>query len=353
MAVYLDYHATTPVDPRVLEVMLPFFTDQFGNPSSASHAWGWKAQAAVEDARRDVAKLIGAGAREVVFTSGATESNNFAIRGAADVAPQGRRHVVVSAIEHKSVLEAARRLEQGGWTVTIAPVQADGRLDLDALERAITDRTALVSVIVANNEIGVVQSLTDVVRLAHARGALVHSDAAQAAGKIPVDVEATGIDLLSITAHKMYGPKGCGALYIRKKTALAPLLCGGGQERGLRSGTLNVPGIVGFGKASAIARAEMAAESVRLQTLRDRLLAGLRAALDGVVVNGSLDHRLPHNLHVSFDDVDGESLLIGIHQQIGKDFRFIGGVIDQDVRRQFSLSDLFGPLIAKDVGQRG
>jgi cysteine desulfurase len=312
MAVYLDYHATTPVDPRVLEVMIPFFTDQFGNPSSASHAWGWKAHAAVDDARREVGRLIGAGAKDIVFTSGATESNNFAIRGFADVAPADRRHLAVSAIEHKSVLEAARRLERDGWALTVVPVRPDGLIDLDALERAVTTRTALVSVIAANNEIGVIQPLDDIVRIAHAKGALVHSDAAQAAGKIPLDVEAIGIDLASITAHKMYGPKGCGALYIRKRTALAPLICGGGQERGLRSGTLNVPGIVGFGKASSLARAEMPAESVRLAALRDRLLAGLRSSLDGVGVNGSLERRLPHNLHVSFDGVDGESLLIGI-----------------------------------------
>jgi cysteine desulfurase len=312
MAVYLDYHATTPVDPRVLEVMIPFFTDQFGNPSSASHAWGWKAHAAVDDARREVGRLIGAGAKDIVFTSGATESNNFAIRGFADVAPADRRHIAVSAIEHKSVLEAARRLERDGWDLTVVPVRPDGLIDLDALERAVSTRTALVSVIAANNEIGVIQPLDEIVRIAHAKGALVHSDAAQAAGKIPLDIEKVGIDLVSITAHKMYGPKGCGALYIRKRTALAPLICGGGQERGLRSGTLNVPGIVGFGKASTLARAEMPAESARLAALRDRLLAGLRASLDGVVVNGSLERRLPHNLHVSFDGVDGEALLIGI-----------------------------------------
>jgi cysteine desulfurase len=310
--VYLDYHATTPVDRRVVEAMVPFFTETFGNPASSSHAWGWKAQEAVESARRDVAGLIGATPREVVFTSGATESNNFAVQGVALRAPANRRHIVVSAIEHKAILESASRLEAAGWRVSIAPVHADGRLDLDAFGRLVTAETALVSVIAANNEVGVIQSLADVAAIAHRHGALVHTDAAQAVGKIPVDVEAMGVDLLSLTAHKTYGPKGCGALFIRRRTYIAPFMVGGGHERGLRSGTLNVPGIVGLAKACAIAAAEMPAESVRLRGLRDRLLAGLRDSLDGVTVNGSLDHRLPHNLHVSFAEVDGESLLIGV-----------------------------------------
>ena len=310
--VYLDYHATTPVDPRVLEAMLPFFTEHFGNPASASHAWGWKAQEAVEAARRDVASLIGATPREIVFTSGATESNNLALDGIARTAPAGRRHLVVSAIEHKSVLEAAKSLEAAGWRLSVIPVTRDGLLDLDALRAAVSDETAIVSVMAANNEIGVIQPLAEIVQMAHARGALVHSDAAQAVGKIAIDVGALGIDLLSITGHKMYGPKGCGALYVRKRTELAPAIRGGGQERGLRSGTLNVPGIVGLGRACAVARAEWREESRRLAALRDRLLTGLRSGLDGVVVNGSLEHRLPHNLHVCFDGVDGDSLLIGI-----------------------------------------
>jgi cysteine desulfurase len=310
--VYLDYHATTPVDPRVLREMLPYFSEAFGNPASASHAWGWKAQEAVEKARRDVAALIGASAREVVFTSGATESNNFAIRGAAEIAPEGRRHIVVSVIEHKSVLEAAKRLESEGWRATRVPVHADGRIDMDALKTALTPDTAIVSVMAANNEVGVIQPIAEVAAVAHGAGALVHVDAAQAVGKIPDDVQASGVDLLSLTAHKMYGPKGCGALYIRKRTELAPLICGGGQERGLRSGTLNVPGIVGLGVACAIAKSDMPEESPRLARLRDRLLAGLRARVDGVSVNGSIEHRLPHNLHVNFDGVDGSELLIGI-----------------------------------------
>lgn len=310
--VYLDYHATTPVDPRVLEVMLPFFTQEFGNPASASHAFGWKAQEAVETARRQVAALIGASAREIVFTSGATESNNWAIKGVAAAAAASRRHVVCSAIEHKSVLEACKSLESSGWSLTIVPVDRDGRVDLAALAGVVTEQTALVSVMAANNEIGVVQPLAEIVAIAHAKGALVHSDAAQAVGKIPLDVQALGIDLLSLTAHKMYGPKGCGALFIRKKTNLAPFIIGGGQERGFRSGTLNVPGIVGLGYACHLDRLEMAEECARLRALRDRLLEGLSARVGGVRVNGTMAARLPHNLHVAFDDVDGESLIIGI-----------------------------------------
>jgi len=309
--VYLDYHATTPVDRRVLDAMLPFFTEEFGNAASASHEWGWAAKAAVEAARRDVGELIGAAARDIVFTSGATESNNLGICGVADRAPETRREIVVSAIEHKSVLEVARRYEPQGWSVMVVPVGRDGRLDLQALAEAVTDRTALVSVMAANNEIGVVQPLAAIGAIAHACGALVHVDAAQAAGKIPIDVDAMDIDLLSLTAHKMYGPKGSGALYIRRRIELAPRQVGGGHERGLRAGTLNVPGIVGLGRACAICRAEMTADAGRTAALRDRLLAGLQAAV-GVEINGSMEYRLPNNLHVNFPGVDGESLLIGI-----------------------------------------
>jgi cysteine desulfurase len=310
--VYLDSHATTPVDPRVLAAMLPYFTEHFGNPASASHAWGWKAQEAVEAARRDVAALIGATPREIVFTSGATESNNFAVSGVAARAPAGRHGIITSAIEHKSLLETSKRLGDAGWRVTILPVHRDGRIDLEVLASALRAPTALVSVMGANNEIGTVQPLAEIGALVHAAGALFHVDAAQAVGKIPIDVNAMQIDLLSLTGHKMYGPKGCGALFVRKRTDLLPLIVGGGQERGMRSGTLNVPGIVGVGQACAICRVEMAAESARLAKLRDRLLAGLRANLDGVTVNGSLEHRLPHNLHVSFANVDHASLVLGI-----------------------------------------
>ncbi len=316
--VYLDYHATTPVDPRVLEAMLPYFTEVFGNPASSSHQWGWKAQEAVEEARRRVAALIGATAREIVFTSGATESNNFAIKGVAASAPADRRHVVCSAIEHKSVLEGCKGLGKSGpltgndWTCTIVPVDRDGRLDLDALAGVVTEQTALVSVMAANNEVGVLQPLAEIAAIAHAKGALFHTDAAQGVGKVPIDVQAMNIDLLSLTGHKMYGPKGCGALYIRRRTELCPLIQGGGQERGMRSGTLNVPGIVGLGYACLIDKREMSEECARLARLRDRLLEGLRSRVGGVRVNGSMEHRLPHNLHVGFDDVDGASLLVGI-----------------------------------------
>lgn len=309
--VYLDYHATTPVDPRVLEAMLPYFTEVFGNPASSGHKWGWRAQEAVEQARREIAALIGATAREIVFTSGATESNNLAICGVADRCG-ARRHLALSAIEHKSVLERVSLLARSGWRVSVIPVDRNGLLDLDALHDALGPETALVSVMAANNEIGVIQPLAEIGAIAHAHGAVFHVDAAQAVGKIPIDVGAMQIDLLSLTGHKMYGPKGCGAIYVRKRTDLAPLIVGGGQERGLRSGTLNVPGIVGLGRACAIGRAEMPEESVRTARLRDRLLSGLRSRLDGIVVNGSLERRLPNNLHVSFTGVDGESLLIGI-----------------------------------------
>jgi cysteine desulfurase len=311
-SIYLDYHATTPVDPRVLQAMLPYFTEVFGNPASASHAFGWKAMEAVEGARRQVAALIGANAREIIFTSGATESNTFAIRGVTDCATTTRRRVVTSAIEHKSILEGYARLASLGWDVVIVPVDRGGRLRLDELERAVNADTALVSVMAANNEIGVVQPLEDIGRIARASGALFHVDGAQAAGKIPIDVNAMNIDLLSLTGHKMYGPKGCGALFVRRRTELTPLITGGGQERGMRSGTLNVPGIVGLGCACEICRKEMTEENARLRHLRDRLLKGLTSGVDGVVVNGTLDHRLPHNLHVCFEGVEGEKLLMGI-----------------------------------------
>jgi cysteine desulfurase len=310
--VYLDCHATTPVDPRVLEAMLPFFREDFGNAASSTHQWGWKAQAAVEQARREVAGLVGATAREIVFTSGATESNNLAIRGSAGVAPSGRRQVVVSAIEHKSVLEVAALLGRQGWQVTLVPVDRDGLVRLEALEAAVSDATALVSVIAANNEIGVIQPLDRIGAIVKARGAVFHVDAAQAVGKVPIDVGTMQIDLLSITAHKIYGPKGCGALFVRTRVELEPLLLGGGHERGVRAGTLNVPGIVGLGAACAIYRAEMADEARRVGRLRDRLLAGLESAAGGIIVNGSREHRLANNLHVTFDGVDGESLMVGI-----------------------------------------
>jgi cysteine desulfurase len=313
--VYLDYHATTPVDPRVLEAMLPYFTAHFGNPASRQHAFGWEADQAVDAARAQIAALIGASAREVVFTSGATESNNLAIKGTALARRERGRHIVTVATEHKSVLDSCKCLERDGWSVTRLGVGADGFVRIDELESALTDRTVLVSVMAANNEIGVLQPLAEIAALVRSRGALLHSDAAQAAGKIPIDVDALGVDLMSVTAHKCYGPKGIGALYIRRTKPKIELACqidGGGHENGLRSGTLNVPGIVGLGKAAEICRLEMPQESARLSALRDRLLDGIRRGVDGVRVNGSLERRLPHNLHVSFDGVDGQDLLISL-----------------------------------------
>lgn len=313
--VYLDYHATTPVDPRVLAAMLPYFTEHFGNPASRQHKWGWKAQEAVDRGRAQVADLIGASASEIVFTSGASESNNLAIKGVALACRDRGTHIVISSIEHKSVLDSCKHLEQAGFSVTRLRVTSEGFVDLDELASVVTEKTLLVSVMAANNEIGAIQPLADVARIAHARGALVHTDAAQAAGKIPLKVETLGVDLLSLTGHKYYGPKGAGALYVRRQKPRIRLECqidGGGHENGLRSGTLNVPGIVGLGAAAEICRNEMAAESGRLAGLRDRLLDGLRERLGDVRVNGSLTARLPHNLHVSFDDVEGEALLLAL-----------------------------------------
>ena len=313
--VYLDYHATTPVDPRVLEEMLPYFCERFGNAASRQHAFGWEAEEAVDRARSRIAALINASAREVVFTSGATESNNLAIKGVARGLRDRGDHLVTVATEHKSVLDSCRRLEKEGWKLTIVGVTGDGFVDLDQLRDAVTDRTVLVSVMAANNEIGVLQPLAEISAIVKPRGALLHTDAAQAAGKVPLDVEALGVDLLSLTAHKAYGPKGAGALYVRHRRPRLPLEClidGGGHENGLRSGTLNVPGIVGLGAALEIARKEMPVEGPRLASLRDRLLDGLRANLDGLRLNGCGIKRLPHNLHVSFDDVEGEALLMAL-----------------------------------------
>jgi cysteine desulfurase len=312
--IYLDHHATTPVDRRVLDAMLPFFSERFGNAASRQHRFGWEANDAVERARKQVAALIGSSTKEIVFTSGATEANNLAIKGTAEAARAKGDHIVTLATEHKAVLDPCKRLEERGWRVTVLPVQRDGLVDLSELEDAVTDRTALVSVMAAHNEIGVLQEIREIAAVAHSKGALVHTDAVQAVGKVPVDVEDLGVDLLSMTAHKIYGPKGVGALFVRRRLPvnLMPQIDGGGQERGLRSGTLNVPGIVGLGAAADIARAEMAVEAKRLAVLRDRLLERLRAVVVGVTVNGSLDARLPGNLNVSFPRVDGEALLVSL-----------------------------------------
>ncbi len=313
--IYLDFHATTPVDPRVLEAMLPYFTEHFGNAASRTHAYGWKADAAVETARRQVAALLGASAKEVVFTSGATESNNLAIKGAARALRSRGNHIVTVVTEHKAVLDSCKRLEHEGFEITRLGVGSDGRIDLDQLRDAVTERTVLVSVMAANNEIGVLQPIAEIGAIAHERGALMHSDAVQAVGKVPFNVAELPVDLASITAHKFYGPKGAGALYVRRGDArleLDPLIDGGGHERGLRSGTLNVTGIVGLGKACEIAKAEMTSDRDRIGALRDRLLDRLRAAVPGLHVNGSLEHRLTNNLNVSFQGISGESLLVGI-----------------------------------------
>jgi cysteine desulfurase len=314
--VYLDYHATTPVDPRALEAMLPYFSERFGNPASRQHRYGWDAQEAVDRARKQVAALIGASPGEVCFTSGATESNNLAIKGAAHALRDRGTHIVTAATEHKSVVDSFRRLEREGWQVTWLGVDGEGFIRLDELRAALTDRTVLVSIMAANNEIGTVQPLAAIGAITRERGVLFHTDAAQAAGKVPIDVAAMGIDLLSLTGHKYYGPKGAGALYVRKRRPKLSLVCqidGGGHENGLRSGTLNVPGLVGLGQAAEICRQEMAAEAARLAAMRDRLLAGLRARLDDVRVNGPEGHsRLPHNLHVSFAGIEGEALLLAL-----------------------------------------
>jgi cysteine desulfurase len=315
----MDYHATTPVDPAVLEAMLPYFREQFGNAASRQYRYGWDAHAAVDRARESVAVLLGADAKEIVFTSGATEANNLALKGLAEIAVPGRDHVVTLETEHKSVLDTCRRLEGQGFRVTVLPVQSDGSVSLDALAAAVTDRTFVVSVMAANNEIGVIAPLAEIGAIAHARGALLHTDAVQVAGKVPFDVRALGVDLASVTAHKLYGPKGVGALFVRRKNprvTVAPLLDGGGHERGMRSGTLNVPGIVGFGAAAAIARSVMAEESVVLARLRSRLLDGLRRQVGDLVVNGALEPRLPGNLNVSFPAVDGEALLISLCDRV-------------------------------------
>ena len=313
--IYMDYHASTPVDPRALEAMLPYFSVHFGNAASRTHAFGWKADDAVEAARRQVAALIGASAKEIIFTSGATESNNLAIKGVASALRPKGNHIVTLATEHKAVLDSCKSLQKDGFVVTTLGVRPDGLVDLAALRAAITDKTVLISVMAANNEIGVLQPVREIGLMARDRGVVFHCDAVQALGKVPFDVNEIAVDLVSITAHKMYGPKGVGALYVRKqnrKIELEPLIDGGGHERGLRAGTLNVPGIVGFGRAAQIAKADLESESERLRELRDRLLEKLRARVPDLHVNGSLEHRLPNNLNVSFPNVAGEALLVGI-----------------------------------------
>ena len=317
LPIYMDNHATSQLDPRVLEAMLPFFTSKFGNAASRNHSFGWEAEQGVETAREQIAKLIGASAKEIIFTSGATESNNLAIKGIAEMYRERGNHIITQVTEHKAVLDTCKRLEKYGYRVTYLPVKADGLIDLDDLKRAMDEKTILVTIMFANNEIGVVQPVAEIGKLCRERNVIFHTDAVQAVGKIPVDVNAMNIDVLSLTAHKLYGPKGVGALYVRRRNPrvqISAQLDGGGHERGMRSGTLNVPGIVGLGAACEIAREEMESEAARLVRLREKLKAKLESSLDYIHVNGSMEHRLPGNLNMSFVYVEGESLLMGINE---------------------------------------
>ena len=314
--IYLDNHATTQMDKRVLDAMLPYFTEYFGNAASRNHEFGWVAEQAVDKARKQIADLIGTTPREIIFTSGATESNNLAIKGVAEMYAEKGNHIITAATEHKAVLDTCKRLEKNGCRVTYLPLKGDGLIDLDMLKESFTDKTILVSIMYANNEIGVIQPIAEIGKMCRERGVLFHTDGVQAIGKVPVNVNTDNIDIMSITAHKLYGPKGVGALYVRRKGPRVQLVAqmdGGGHERNMRSGTLNVPGIVGLGEACAIAQREMPAEMVRLRYLRDRLKTKLEAGLDEVFINGSMEHRLPHNLNMSFLYVEGESLLMGIN----------------------------------------
>ncbi len=316
LPIYMDNHATSPLDPRVLEAMIPFFTGKFGNAASRNHSFGWEAEQAVETAREQIAKLIGATAKEIIFTSGATESNNLALKGIAEMYRERGNHIITEVTEHKAILDTCKRLEKSGYRVTYLPVKADGLIDLEDLKRAIDDKTILVSIMMANNEIGVIQPVAEIGKICRERNVIFHTDAVQAVGKIPIDVNKMNIDVLSLSGHKIYGPKGVGALYVRRRNPrvqISEQINGGGHERGMRSGTLNVPGIVGLGKACAIAQEEMAAEGARLAKLRDKLKKRLESSLDYVHVNGSMEHRLPNNLNMSFVYVEGESLLMGIN----------------------------------------
>jgi cysteine desulfurase len=316
LPIYMDNHATSPLDPRVLEAMMPYLTGIFGNAASRNHSFGWEAEGAVEKAREQVAKLIGATAKEIIFTSGSTESNNLALKGIAEMYRERGNHIITQVTEHKAVLDTCKRLEKSGYRVTYLPVKADGLVDIEDLKRAFDDKTILVSIMFANNEIGVVQPVAEIGKLCRERNVIFHTDAVQAVGKIPVDVNSMNIDVLSLTAHKLYGPKGVGALYVRRRNPrvqISEQINGGGHERGMRSGTLNVPGIVGLGKACELAGQEMAAEAERLSKLRDKLKTKLEGSLDYIHVNGSMEHRLPNNLNISFVYVEGESLLMGIN----------------------------------------
>jgi cysteine desulfurase len=316
LPVYMDNQATTAVDPRVVDALLPYFTEKFGNAASRNHEFGWKAEEAVENSRSAIARLIHATPREIVFTSGATESNNLAIKGVAEAYREKGNHIITQATEHKAVLDTCKRLEKCGHEITCLPVGSDGLIDLDGLRRAITPKTILISIMHANNEIGVIQPIEEIGKIAKENGVLFHVDAAQSVGKIYVDVEKCGMDLLAISAHKIYGPKGVGCLYVRRKNprvTLAALIDGGGHERGVRSGTLNVPGIVGLAKACELCEKEMPQEGERLGVLRDKLKQAIVSDLDGAFINGSMTRRLPNNLNISFAGVEGDALLMGVN----------------------------------------
>ena len=316
-SVYLDYNATTPVDPRVLEAMLPFLRDNFGNAASRNHRFGWVAEEAVEKARKQVAEVIGATGKEIIWTSGSTEGNNTAIQGVARRYADKGKHIITCTVEHKAVIDPCKFLENQGYEVTWLDPDGTGRVSAEQVRDAIRDDTILVSLIFANNEIGTINPISEIGAICKQKGVLFHTDATQAFGKVPIDVEAMGIDLLTLSAHKTYGPKGVGALYVRRKgprVRLQPIILGGGHERGMRSGTLNVPGIVGCGMAAEIALSDMAAESVRIAKLRDRLWAGLSEHLTDIELNGHVEHRLPNTLNVSFLYVEGESLMMGMSE---------------------------------------
>lgn len=317
LPIYMDNHATTPIDPRVLETMLPYFTEKFGNAASRNHSFGWETEKAVDEARRQIAVLIHADPKEITFTSGATESDNLALKGVAEMYREKGNHIITSVTEHRAILDTAKRLEKQGVKVTYLPVDKDGMVDPDDVNKAITDKTILISIMLANNEIGTINPVAEIGKIAKSRGILFHCDATQGVGKIPVDVEAMGIDLMSFSAHKIYGPKGVGALYVRRRNPrvrLAPMIDGGGHERGMRSGTLPVPLIVGFGKACEIGMQVMPEESKRLTALREKLKEGILEDLEEVYLNGHPTGRLPNNLNLSFAYVEGESVLMGLKE---------------------------------------
>lgn len=317
LPIYMDNHSTTPCDPRVVDAMLPFFTERFGNAASRNHSFGWEAEEAVDQARRRLARLIHADAKEIVFTSGATESDNLALKGVVEMYKEKGDHIITSSTEHRAVIDAAKSLEKKGVRVTYLPVDKEGRINPDDVRAAVTDKTILISIMLANNEIGTIHPVQEIGKIAKEKGVLFHCDATQAVGKIPVNVSDAGIDLMSFTSHKIYGPKGVGALYVRRKAPrvrLVPMIDGGGHERGMRSGTLPVPLIAGFGKAVELCEREMAVESVRIQGLRDRLQAGITDALEAVYLNGHPTERLPGNLNLSFAYVEGEALLMGVKE---------------------------------------